>query len=227
VAATIPTITAAMTTTTPTELLQLLWLASPTLPVGAFSYSEGLEAAVDAGLVHDEATAGDWLLNQLELVQARAELPLQAAAFRAEEQALVPLNAWVLQTRESAELLQQCTQMGRSLCAWMTSQGLAPPELKPPTWPVVYARAARQRGTPLEPMLHAAAFAWAENLVMAAVRAVPLGQSAGQRLLGRLVEAIPAAVEQALAAEEALAFSPGLACLSARHETQYSRLFRS
>ena len=59
-----------------TPLLHLLWLASPALPVGGFSYSEGLEAAVDAGLVHDEISAGDWLLNQLELVQARAELPV-------------------------------------------------------------------------------------------------------------------------------------------------------
>lgn len=223
--------TMAMITTsmsTPTELLQLLWLASPALPVGAFSYSEGLEAAVDSGLVHDEATAGDWLLNQLELVQARAELPLMAAVFRADGDAeLQRLNTWVLQTRESAELLQQCTQMGRSLGAWMGGQGLAVPVLTPPTWPVLYACAAKARGAGLEATLHAAAFAWAENLVMAAVRSVPLGQSAGQRLIGRLVEAIPGAVQTALDADEPIAFSPGLAVLSARHETQYSRLFRS
>ena len=215
---------------TPTELLNLLWLASPALPVGAFSYSEGLEAAVDAGLVHDEASAGDWLLNQLELVQARAELPLIAAAWRADEAELPALNAWVLQTRETAELLQQSTQMGRSLIAWMQAQGLALAalqSLKPPTWTVVFARAGRARGAALEGLLTAAAFGWAENLTMAAVRAVPLGQSAGQRLLARLVAAIPAAVADAMAADEPIAFSPGLAVLSARHENQYSRLFRS
>ena len=215
---------------TPTELLNLLWLASPALPVGAFSYSEGLEAAVDAGLVHDEASAGDWLLNQLELVQARAELPLIAAAWRADEAELPALNAWVLQTRETAELLQQSTQMGRSLIAWMQGQGLDVEALRllsPPTWPIVFARAGRARGAALEGLLSAAAFGWAENLVMAAVRAVPLGQSAGQRLLARLVDAIPAAVADAMAAEEPIAFSPGLAVLSARHEHQYSRLFRS
>lgn len=212
---------------THTELLHLLWLASPTLPVGAFSYSEGLEAAVDAGVVHDEATAGDWLLNQLELVQTRAELPLMAAVFRAGEAELPALNAWVLQTRESAELLQQSTQMGRSLAAWMRGQGLPVPDLQPPTWPVLFALAAKARGAGLEATLHAAAFAWAENLVMAAVRGVPLGQSAGQRLIANLVEAMPAAVASALAADAPLAFSPGLAILSAAHENQYSRLFRS
>jgi len=213
--------------TTSTELLQLLWLASPALPVGAFSYSEGLESAVDAGIVHDEATAGDWLMNQLELVQARAELPLMAAVFRATDAELPALNAWVLQTRESAELLQQSTQMGRSLAAWMRGQGLSVPELQPPTWPLMFACAAKARGAGLEATLHAAAFAWAENLVMAAVRSVPLGQSAGQRLIGRLVAAIPGAVQTALSQEEPIAFSPGLALLSAGHEIQYSRLFRS
>src|ERR1700741_4629495 len=90
--------TAITTTITDAALLQLIWLASPALPVGGFSYSEGLEAAVDAGVVHDEASAGDWLLNQLELVQARAELPVAAAAHAAalalDDTRLAELNAW-------------------------------------------------------------------------------------------------------------------------------------
>jgi urease accessory protein len=220
------------------SLLHLLWLASPALPVGGFSYSEGLEAAVDAGLVHDEATAGSWLLSQLELVQARAELPVAAAAHAAalalDSDRLAELNAWVLQTRETAESLQQAQQMGRSLLAWM--QSLVPEaaalqllkSLKPaPAWPVVMGAAAASRGAELEPALQAIAFGWAENLMQAAVRSVPLGQTAGQRLLARLVQAIPQAVATALAAPEPLAFAPLLGVLGARHETQYSRLFRS
>jgi len=227
-----------MTETTPTSLLHLLWLASPALPVGGFSYSEGLEAAVDAGIVHDEASAGDWLLNQLELVQARAELPVAAAAHAAAQALdgarLAALNAWVLQTRETAESLQQAQQMGRSLLAWM--QGLMPEApalpllkaLKPaPSWPVVMGAAAASRGAALEPALQAIAFGWAENLMQAAVRCVPLGQTSGQRLLARLVQAIPQAVAAALAAPEPMAFAPLLGVLGARHETQYSRLFRS
>ncbi|MBW8846178.1 MAG: urease accessory protein UreF [Burkholderiales bacterium] len=228
----------AMTTSTEASLLHLLWLASPALPVGGFSYSEGLEAAVDAGIVHDENSAGDWLLNQLELVQARAELPVAAAAHGAalalNGARLAELNAWTLQTRETSESLQQAQQMGRSLVVWM--QGLMPEapvlpllqQLKPaPTWPVVMGAAAASRGAALEPALQAIAFGWAENLMQAAVRSVPLGQTSGQRLLARLVQAIPQAVAMALAASEPVAFAPLLGIHGARHETQYSRLFRS
>jgi urease accessory protein len=225
---------ASTTMGTDDSLLHLLWLASPTLPVGAFSYSEGLEAATDAGTVHDEASCAAWLLNQLELVQARAELPLLAAAYRAAQaadvEALQGLNAWVLATRESSEMLQQTQQMGRSLMAWMLGLQLDTALLKPlqpPTWPVAYALAGLLRGAPLAALLQAAAFGWAENLVMAAVRGVPLGQSAGQRLLAQIVQVIPQAVEAALAAPEPIAFAPLLGITSCRHETQYSRLFRS
>lgn len=230
--------TTAMTTSTDASLLHLLWLASPALPVGGFSYSEGLEAAVDAGVVHDETSAGDWLLNQLELVQARAELPVAAGAHAAtlalDGARLAELNAWVLQTRETSESLQQARQMGRSLLVWM--QGLVPDapvlpllhKLKPaPTWPVVMGAVAASRGAALAPALQAIAFGWAENLMQAAVRSVPLGQTAGQRLLARLVQAIPPAVATAQAMPEPMAFAPLLGIHGARHETQYSRLFRS
>ena len=96
-----------------------------------------------------------------------------------------------------------------------------------PTWPVVMGCVTAWRGVTLADGLHAAAFGWSENMMQAAVRSVPLGQSAGQRLLARLVHAIPAAVEQALDADEPLAFAPRLAITCARHEAQYSRLFRS
>jgi urease accessory protein len=228
-----------------TALLHLLWLASPALPVGAFSYSEGLESAVAEGTVHDEASAGAWLLNQLMLVAARSELPVMATAFAAaesgDEARLRSLNDWVRETRDAAEPLAQTQQMGRSLVAWMsTLQAAAPDSASPgptltllknlhpaPTWPVVLGCAAAWRGASLRDSLSAAAFGWAENLVQAAVRAVPLGQSAGQRLLAHLVDAIPQAVSDALAAPEPVAFAPRLAITSARHEIQYSRLFRS
>jgi urease accessory protein len=238
-ATTTPTPNTSMTTATePAALLHLLWLASPALPVGAFSYSEGLEAAVDAGVVHDEASAARWLLNQLELAQARAELPLvlraHAAALQLDAAALQACNDWVLQTRETSESLQQTQQMGRSLLLWLRGLVEAHPllplaqALSPaPTLPVILACAIAVRGAPIEPALHAAAFGWAENLMQAAVRCVPLGQSAGQRLLAQLVQAIPGAVQTALAAPEPVAFAPMLGILGSRHEAQYSRLFRS
>ncbi|MFT3817594.1 MAG: urease accessory UreF family protein [Rubrivivax sp.] len=229
----------------PAALLQLIWLASPALPVGGFSYSEGLEAAVDAGLAADEAHAQQWLLDQLMLAQARSELPAMAAAFRAWQAPdlarIAALNAWLLATRESAELRRQAEQMGRSLADWLRQRAAADggehdarvahlAALRPaPAWPLVFALAAARSGADLRGALLAMAFGWAENQVQAAVKAVPLGQSAGQRMLAALVQAIPAAVDEALALDDdgRQAFSPELAILSARHEAQYSRLFRS
>lgn len=224
----------------PAALLQLIWLASPALPVGGFSYSEGLEAAVDAGLADTEQRAQQWLLQQLQLVQARSELPATAAAMAAwqvpDADRIAALNAWVLATRESAEFRQQTEQMGRSLTDWLRQRDGSDPRvatlaaLRPaPAWPLAFALAAARSGAPPRDALLAMAFGWAENMVQAAVKAVPLGQSAGQRMLAALADAMPAAVDQALAMAdvERQAFSPGLAILSARHEAQYSRLFRS
>lgn len=222
------------------SLLQLMWLASPALPVGGFSYSETLEAAVEAGLVRDEATAGDWLADQLVLGLARSELPLvaraQTAWQRADGAAVAALNDWFTQTRESSELRQQTQQMGRSLLEWLRNRGSDDPRIAQlaalapaPTWPVAFALAAATTGAPAREVLLCFAFGWAENLVQAALKAVPLGQNAGQRILARLSAAIPAAVEEALHRpdSERQAFTPMLAILSAQHETQYSRLFRS
>ena len=226
--------------TSPAALLQLMQLASPALPVGGFSYSEGLEAAVEAGLVRDEAQAGDWLLDQLHLGLARADLPLLAQALPAWQNGnlarIQELNDWMQHTRESAELRLQTQQMGRSLAQWL--QNRQPPDARvnqlaalvpAPTWPVAFALAAAQAGAAPRDVLLAFGFGWAENMVQAAMRSVPLGQSAAQRMLARLIEAIPGAVQLAAELPDAQrqAFTPRLAILSAMHETQYSRLFRS
>jgi urease accessory protein len=232
-----------MAETSPTALLELMQLASPALPVGGFSYSEGLEAAVEAGRVTNEAQAGDWLLDQLHLCLARADLPVLAQALPAWQAGdlarIRALNDWVQQTRESAELRQQTQQMGRSLAEWLKNRpapdatdarvaqlAALPPA---PTWPVAFALAAAQTGAPLRDALLSFGFGWAENMVQAAMRSVPLGQSAAQRMLARLIAALPGAVQQAaeLPDEQRQAFAPMLAILSAQHETQYSRLFRS
>lgn len=229
-----------MAGTSANALLRLMQLASPALPVGGFSYSEGLEAAVEAGLVTGEAQAGDWLLDQLHLSLARADLPVLAQALPAWQSGdlvrIGALNDWVQQTRESAEARLQTQQMGRSLAEWLKNRqepdarvaqlAALPPA---PTWPVAFALAAAQTGAPLRESMLSFGFGWAENMVQAAMRAVPLGQSAAQRILARLIDALPAAVERAAALPDdgRQAFTPMLAILSAQHETQYSRLFRS
>lgn len=227
-------ITPAAATATDTALLQLMWLASPALPVGGFSYSEGLEAAIEAGLVHDEASVADWLADQLHLALARSDLAVVAQAVpacRAGDTArLAALDAWVLHTRETAEMRQQSEQMGRSLIEWL--RAVAPvqvPAGAAPSYPVAFAHAAAASGAAVREVLLAYAFGWAENMMQAAIKAMPLGQSAGQRILRRLAAEIPAAADHALALGDAQrqSFSPMLAILSAQHEHQYSRLFRS
>lgn len=239
-----------MDTLTDDALLRLVWLASPALPVGGFSYSEGLEAAVDAALVHDEASAGDWLVDQLHASLVRADLAVVASAVSAaragDAQRLAALDAWVRQTRETSELRQQAEQMGRSMGEWErsldvgarrrahhrpTEEAADSPDAPPRdyTYPVAFAVAARETATSVRHVVLAFAFGWAENMVQAAIKSVPLGQSAGQRILARLAQEIPAATDHAVALDDAgrQAFTPMLAILSARHESQYSRLFRS
>ena len=221
------------------SLIQLIWLASPALPVGGFSYSEGLEAAVERGAVATENMAADWLDDQLHLSLARGDLAVIAQAipaWREDQLARIrQLNDWVLQTRETGEFRAQTEQMGRSLLAWLDNhEGTNARHLQacaelPPTYPVAFALAASQTRAGVRDCLLAFAFGWAENMVQAALKSVPLGQSSGQRILARLSQRIPAAVELAagLSDDERQAFSPMLAILSSQHETQYSRLFRS
>jgi urease accessory protein len=231
VSATAPSITPA--------LIQLIWLASPALPIGGFSYSEGLEAAIDHGWVHDEHSAADWLIEQLHLTQSRGDMAVlgqMIAAWQGQDHArLEALSQWVHATRESAELRLQSEQMGRSMLEWLRNQEALDANTIEmcnrwvPTYPLMFALALSRTGAPLEQCLQAYAFGWAENMVQAAIKSVPLGQNSGQRILTKIAQHIAPAVIHALQVTDDTrqAFSPMLAILSAKHETQYSRLFRS
>lgn len=227
-----------------TVLLQLMWLASPALPVGGFSYSEALEAAVDRGHVTSESSAADWLVNQMALAPARADLPVLAQAHAAWQRhalaRVTQLNDFIGRTRETHELRLQSEQMGRSLVEWLRNQagsnGAADARLQhlqalapSPTWPIAFALATARANASAAQALHASLFGWAENMVQAALKAVPLGQLAGQRILQALIEQMPALIAAALAMgdDDMQSFSPMLGIASAQHETQYSRLFRS
>lgn len=228
--------------------MQLMWLASPALPVGGFSYSEVLESAIDTGRVTNEKQVTPWLQDQLMLSLARSDMPVVAKAVQAwirhDLTRIEELNQWVVRTRETSELKLQTEQMGRSLVEWLRNTGRDDArtalcgQLQPaPTWPIAFALAVAQclptGGTVPENIaqeaLLAYAFGWAENMVQAAIKAVPLGQSAGQRILQALTERIPDAIDFACRVPDSQrqAFTPMLAILSAQHETQYSRLFRS
>ena len=221
-------------------LLGLLRLASPALPVGGFSYSDVLEAAVEAGIVHDEASALHWLRDQLHLSQARADLPLVASAHSAwmahDGARVTELNTWMLITRETRELRAQTAQMGRSMLEWLRQQALDDARvptlaaLAPsPTWPIAFALSAVQTGASAHDSVLAYGFSWAENQVQAALKSVPLGQSAGQRILTQLAQELAPLAQTALTLGDGQrqAFAPLFAIRSSQHETQYSRLFRS
>jgi urease accessory protein len=213
--------------------LRLLQLASPSLPVGAYSYSQGLEAAVEAGVVTDAATAEAWIGDVLELSVASMEAPVLLrliAAWRAGDlEAVRHWNEEFLASRETAELRAETLQMGFSLANLLRDLGVGDMAMEGPAYPAVYAHAiARWDVDPLE-ALSAYLFSWLENQVLAALKCAPLGQTGGQRMLLALADRIPAAVERAATLGDAdlCNFAPGLAIASARHETQYSRLFRS
>jgi urease accessory protein len=224
----------------PGALLQLMRLASPSLPVGGFSYSDAFEAAFEAGLVDGEAPARAWLLDQLHLGLARSDLAVVGHATRAwklrDEARVAELNGWVATTRETSEWRLQSEQMGRSLAQWLRQHELPDARLPvlaalapAPTWPVAFALAGAAAGASVRDVLLAFAAGWAENMTQAAMKTIPLGQAAGQRLLAALSAAIPKAVATAnrLPFGDMQAFTPMLAILSSQHEAQYSRLFRS
>jgi urease accessory protein len=218
-------------------LLRLLQLASPGLPVGAFAYSQGLEPAVAAGWVHDETTASDWMAGLLAHSLGALEVPLLLRLHRAwahgDREEIARWNDLGHAARATRELQAEDRRLGAALARVLETLGLAPaagwadhPRV---TQVNMFALACQAWGIPATPAASALLFAWAESQVAAAVRLVPLGQSAGQRILSRLGQAIPAVVHTGLALEDddigqgAL----GQALASAWHETQYTRIFRS
>lgn len=221
-------------------LLHLLQLASPSLPIGAYSYSQGLEAALENGSVHDAASARVWISAALHQVVARFEAPIfwrLMQAFEARDaQAVADWNARFIAARDTAEFRAETIQMGYSLGKLVTELGIgdaallailqAQPEL-PLSTALAYAATALE--VPAAEALLGMLFSWAENQVLVCVKSVPLGQVAGQRLLLSLQAELAQAalLAQTLADDELSNWSPGLSLLSMQHEVQYSRLYRS
>jgi urease accessory protein len=221
------------------QLSRLLQLASPLLPVGAYSYSQGLEWVIDNGAVHDAETAGVWIGDSLEFNLSRFELPVLAHLREAwDVHDVAELTHWIrfyCSGRDCAEARAEALQMGYSLVRLLEALDIDDvmvgtlARFLPVSFPLAYACAASIWKIPVADSLLAYAWSWAENQVSAALKTVPLGQVSGQRLLMALGEKIPQAVQAATARADAQLsnFAPGLAIAGARHETQYSRLFRS
>jgi urease accessory protein len=223
------------------QLARLLQLASPALPVGAYTYSQGLEWAVESGVVRDEASAGHWIADLLQHGIGRYEAPLVSALMAAwttgNTVEILRLNAEFLASRESAELRAETLQMGfsmRRLLGDLRDDSLSTVTRRIETlaevaFPTVWAGIAAAWHIDPPAAVTAYLWSWAENQVMAALKAVPLGQASGQRLLADLGQRIPDVAVNALQLPETAwsNFTPAFAMACARHETQYSRLFRS
>lgn len=212
----------------------LLQLSSAALPVGAYSYSQGLEAAIDDGRLRTPDDVARFIDDVLRLVIARYEAPvwwrLRAALDDGDVARLRDWNDEFLATRESAELRAETLQMGHSMVELM--RGLGTPihvAIDAWTWPAAHAFASRDWDIAPRSALNGYLFGWLENQVLAGMKALPYGQLAGQRMLHALRPVVAGVVVDASEArdDDLSTQAPAYAINSARHESQYSRLFRS
>jgi urease accessory protein len=217
-------------------LLRLCHLVSPALPIGAYAYSQGLEYAVHAGWVHDEAGTFDWLSGLASRAVGCLDLPvllrLHDAWTRDDPARVARWNAELIASRETRELREEERHLGRSLARVLAA--LDVPEaaawLEPaPAFATMFTLAAVRWDIGADDAACGYLWAWCENQVLAAIKLVPLGQTAGQRLLHQLSELIPPIAERAGDIADGQIGTSGVsqALASCRHETQYSRLFRS
>lgn len=213
-----------------------LWqLISPTLPVGAYAYSGGLESACEHGHVHDRQSCLAWFTGLLEQSLTYVDLPMFVRLFAAwqepnNEPQINKCTKRLQAMRESQELLAEDRQMGAALRRLLIDLDVVRAErVSTPSFATMYALACSEWGVDCAAGAQGLCWSWLENQVSAAIKLVPLGQTDGQRLLADLMPHVNHAVETALALKEnEIGRSlPGLALLSAQHEEQYSRLFRS
>ena len=218
-------------------LLRVLHLASPALPIGGYAYSQGLEYAIEQDWVADLDSAAGWLAALAERSLGRLDIPLLLRQYAAPEvsdkDTFAAWNDWLLASRETAELYLEDSQQGGALLRLMRSLEIPAamdwPTGEPLALVSAFAMAGQHWHTGPRALALGVLWSWLENQTGAATKLIPLGQTDAQRLLDRLLPALPPIVERAesLTDDELGAGLPGLAFASARHEHQYTRLFRS
>ncbi|WP_041739087.1 urease accessory protein UreF [Calothrix sp. PCC 6303] len=227
---------------TDSQLLFLLQLCSSSLPVGAYSYSEGLETLVDYGKIRCSSSLQQWLESELRYGAIGMEAAVMVRVYKAAEtndlETLKYWNQWLSAARETEELRNSSQQMGRALVRLLI-------ELEPKmkeifeqigdncncgiNYAIAFTVAATFFGINLQATLLGYLHSWLVNLVTAGIKLIPLGQTTGQILLKDLQGLLIKTVEQAMAVsdDDLGCCSWGLALASMQHETLYTRLFRS
>ena len=220
--------------------LALLQLVSPALPVGAFSYSEGLEVLIQSGTLADENALLEWLEAELQ----RGSVRLEAAALRllvaslwdwcqgtdpAARDRLIDLDGWLMACRDAAEVRAQQRQMGQSLLQLLAEMGHVLPEPLGLSWPAAWAWAAMALDIPIGEMVEGYLYSWVANQLSAAVRLLPLGPTRAQVLQQRLLPLITVQASQLQAEDPRSLWNGGVGSAMAQlaHAELYSRLFRS
>ena len=218
------------------QLVQLLQLTSPSLPIGGFSWSQGTESAIDQGWLKDEADYGRWLHGIISTVFVNQEWPLLRKLYGAWQQQdldqVVHWNRYALALRETKELYLEDTQMGAALLRLMRDLEYHPArqwDENATSYLTAFALAAAEKNIPLDAASTGLAWSWLENQIAAALKTFPMGQTAGQRIFHHIAPRIAPLLEQSRdVADEDIGFSlPGVVLASMQHERQYSRLFRS
>jgi urease accessory protein len=215
-----------------TALLRLLQLTSPSLPIGGYCYSEGIETLCEQGVMANSAALQAWLTHELTAGSVRLDAAVLCRTYQGQDP--ITWNQWLTASRESSELIAQSLQMGRSLLRLFKSLEPDWEEIEPLMaadchGAVAFSRAAWRWNIPLEQALLGYLHSWTSNLVGAGIKLIPLGQTAGQQVLLELGAVIEAAVPEILGLEDDQleSWTWGLSLASLNHEVQYSRLFRS
>lgn len=220
------------------SLVRLLQLCSQALPVGAYAYSQGLEGAIAQGHVHDAGSAQTWIAGVYQHSLVELDLPALCLAYGAwqnrESSIIAALDEYLQASRETRELLLEDTEMGKSLDRLLKTLNVDAPTTGKASFVTRFAVAGVSWNIPLVELMQGFSFSWLENQVGVATKTVPLGQSAAQKMLVELTEAVPPACS--LAAEKAASQTdewsfgsalPALAIVSSQHEYLDARLYRS
>ncbi len=224
--------------------LRLFNLISPALPVGAFAYSQGLEWAIEEGGVNSPEKIADWIGQVLCLNLSHTDVPVMARLYQALEsqdcEMLRHWNAWSLASRETQELLDEDRQVAAAMMKVLQQHDIGFPvwwsaSLQESSWDFTpsliftWALAGFSWGIDLQNTAAGYCWSWAENQITVAGKTLPLGQTQAQKILGALMPKINSSVTRGLAlVDDAMGYSlPGWVMACAKHETQYSRLFRS
>ena len=212
-------------------LLGLMRLVSPALPVGGFAYSQGLETAVESGWVGDASQTGEWLSGVVRHGLCRLDIPLLCRLLDNLDNAAIfgYWNHYVLACRETLELRREELQMGKALWRLLNDMGHELPEISRPTWLAAFAFAGQAWGLDRRQTCLGFLWSWMENQLAVAAKTIPIGQTDVQRISAALMPVLSNAVAtgMSLSDDEISGGLPGVVMASMKHETQYSRLFRS